>query len=80
MLSEGLRTRAVPGSHQAVARFAGVIPARDADLPSLQRFDTIRRNRNRSEYGQRVFGRAEVERDLAHARRIVAVAGERANR
>lgn len=77
MLAEGLRARAVPGSHQAVARFAETIAAGDTDLATLQRLDAMRRNRNRSEYGRRVFGRAEVERDLAHARRMVAIASRR---
>ena len=77
MLAEGLRTRAVPDSHRAVARFAESIGGDEREALSLGRLDAMRRNRNRSEYGTRVFGSAEVTADLEYARRIVEIARRR---
>lgn len=77
MLSEGLRTRAVPGSHRAVAGFARRVdrsaPARD----HLRRLDAMRRNRNRAEYGAASIGSQVVTDDLRHAEAIVEIARAR---
>ena len=77
MLVEGLRVRSVPGAHRAVAQYAERLEAGAEELRHLRRFDAIRRNRNRSEYGTRIFGAAEVASDLDHATRIVEFVGRR---
>jgi len=77
MLVEGLRVRSVLGAHRAVAQYAERLEAGAEELRHLRRFDAIRRNRNRSEYGTRIFGAAEVASDLDHATRIVEFVGGR---
>ena len=73
MLIDGLRVRARPGSHLAVARYALSLERSPEDGPHLARLDEMRRNRNRSQYGNRVFGIQEVTADLDHAREIVSI-------
>jgi len=59
LLMTGHRVRSRPGSHQALAQYAKVL-ARETGEPALEQFDRLRRERNRSEYGSRSFGKAEV--------------------
>lgn len=69
MIASGLRTRAVPGSHQAVARYAVHLD----NNPSLVDLDVLRRNRHNAEYGTKVVGRQEVAHALEVATAIIAV-------
>ena len=69
LLMSGHRVLSRPGSHQALAQFAESI-AIQVDEPALGRVDRLRRNRNRSEYGSRTFGRAEVVEAIDTARVI----------
>lgn len=71
LLMSGHRVLSRPGSHQALARHAESI-AIQVDEPALNRFDRLRRNRNRSEYGSRTFGKAEVAEAIDTARAIRA--------
>jgi len=80
MLSEGLRARAMPGSHRAVAEFARRIDATSSARKHLRRFDAMRRNRNRIEYGTATIGSQVVADDLQHAREIVVIARQRVDR
>ncbi len=73
MLVHGLRVRSVPGAHRSIALYAESLAS---DSRDLARLDAMRRNRNRSEYGHRVFGRQEVAADLEHAQAIVALIHE----
>jgi hypothetical protein len=77
MLTEGLRARAVPGSHRAVAEYAVRSGNRKQDRAHLERFDDIRRNRNRVEYGNATIGSQVVDNDLEHAAAIVEIAAAR---
>ncbi len=72
LLMSGHRVLSRPGSHQALAQYAGVL-ATQVDEPALNRFDRLRRNRNRSEYGSRPFGKAELTEDIDTAKAIRAV-------
>jgi hypothetical protein len=71
LLMSGHRVLSRPGSHQALAQYAESI-AIQADEPALTRFDRLRRNRNRSEYGSRTFGEAEVAEAIDTAKAIRA--------
>ncbi|HUP16453.1 MAG TPA: HEPN domain-containing protein [Acidimicrobiia bacterium] len=71
LLMSGHRVLSRPGSHQALAQYAESI-AIQVDEPALNRFDRLRRNRNRSEYGSRTFGKAEVAEAIDTARAIRA--------
>lgn len=71
LLMSGHRVLSRPGSHQALAQYAESI-ATQVDEPALNRFDRLRRNRNRSEYGSRTFGQAEVAEAIDTARAIRA--------
>ena len=71
LLMSGHRVLSRPGSHQALAQFAESL-TKQVDEPALKRFDRLRRNRNRSEYGSRSFGKAEVEEAIDTARAIRA--------
>lgn len=71
LLMSGHRVLSRPGSHQALAQYAESI-AIQADEPALTRFDRLRRNRNRSEYGSRTFGKAEVAEAIDTAKAIRA--------
>jgi len=71
LLMSGHRILSRPGSHQALAQYAESI-AIQVDEPALNRFDRLRRNRNRSEYGSRTFGKAEVAEAIDTANAIRA--------
>ena len=71
LLMSGYRVLSRPGSHQALAQYAESIAIR-VDEPALSRFDRLRRNRNRSEYGSRTFGKAEVAEAIDTAKAIRA--------
>ena len=71
LLMSGHRVLSLPGSHQALAQYADAL-AMQVDEPALSRLDRLRRNRNRSEYGSRSFGKAEVEEAIETARAIHA--------
>lgn len=71
LLMTGHRILGRPGSHQALVRYAGYL-ATDADEQALTRLDRLRRNRNRSEYGSRTFGKAEVSEAIDTAQAIRA--------
>lgn len=71
LLATGHRVRSRPGAHQALAQFAAQL-ALETSEPALQRLERLRRNRNRSEYGSRSFGEAEVNEAIATAEAIRA--------
>lgn len=71
LLMTGNRVRSRPGAHQALAQFANNLATETAE-PALRRFDRLRRNRNRSEYGSKSFGKAEVEEAINTAEAIRA--------
>jgi len=60
LLISGHRVLSRPGSHQALARYAESLTAQTGEQ-ALSRFDRLRRNRSRSDYGSRTFGKAEVK-------------------
>jgi hypothetical protein len=66
-----LSTAGTHASHQALVQYAESI-AIQADEPALNRFDRLRRNRNRCEYGSRTFGKAEVAEAIDTATAIRA--------
>jgi HEPN domain-containing protein len=70
LLMTGHRVRSRPGSHQALAQYATVL-ARETGEPAVEQFDRLRRERNRSEYGSRTFGTAEVNEAIRSARAIL---------
>ena len=72
LLGTGHRVTSRPGSHQALSRFAKTL-AQDTGEPALEHLDRLRRNRNRSEYGTRTFGAAEVAEAIQIAGAIVEV-------
>ena len=69
LLMIGHRVRSRPGSHQALAQFASDL-AGQTNEPALARFDRLRRNRNRSEYGSKSFGQAELRDAIDTAKAI----------
>jgi hypothetical protein len=71
LLMSGHRVLSRPGSHQAIAQYAKSLAAETGE-PALNRFDRLRRNRNRSEYGSRTFGKAEVSEAIDTVRAIRA--------
>jgi HEPN domain-containing protein len=71
LLMTGHRVRSRPGSHQALAQHANSLAAQTGE-GALTRFDRLRRNRNRSEYGSKAFGKAEVSEAIETARAIRA--------
>ena len=71
LLTTGHRVRSRPGSHQALAQFAKGLAGKTKE-PALERFDRLRRNRNRSEYGFKSFGQAEVTEAIDTAKAIHA--------
>jgi hypothetical protein len=76
MLAAGFRVTVRPRAHEAVALYA-VDALSSARAPkSIEYFDRMRRKRNRTEYGVRTFGAAEIARDLEHARAIVVAVDE----
>jgi HEPN domain-containing protein len=76
LLMTGHRVTSRPGSHQALALFAKTL-AEDADEPALAQLDRLRRNRNRSEYGSRTFGAAEVKEAIQNASATVDASSKR---
>jgi len=70
LLMTGHRVRSRPGSHQALAQFAKVL-GQSTTEPALTQFDRLRRERNRSEYGTRTFGKSEVNQAIKTARVIL---------
>lgn len=71
LLMSGHRVLSRPGSHQALVQYAESM-AVQSEEPALTRFDRLRRNRNRSEYGSRTFGKAEVTEAIDTAEAIRA--------
>lgn len=71
LLMTGHRVLSRPGSHQALAQYADSLAAQTGE-PALKRFDRLRRSRNRSEYGPRTFGKAEVAEAIDTAQAIRA--------
>ncbi len=71
LLTAGFRVLSRPGSHQALARYADSLVARTGET-ALKRLDRMRRNRNRSEYSSRTFGKAEVSEAIDTANSIRA--------
>lgn len=77
MLMSGYRvTKSRLGGHEATARYAALALGSGSHGESARRFDRMRRNRNRSEYGAWQIGRSTVEADLVHARAIVEAVDE----
>ena len=72
LLMAGYRVLSRPGAHQALARYADSL-ANQTREKAFSRFDRLRRNRNRSEYGSKTFGKAEVAEAIDTARSIRAV-------
>ena len=70
LLMTGHRVRSRPGSHQALTQFAKVLGQQTSE-PALGQFDRLRRERNRSEYGSRTFGKAEVNEAIKAAEAIL---------
>jgi HEPN domain-containing protein len=70
LLMTGHRVRGRPGSHQALAQYAEVL-GRETGEPAFKQFDRLRRERNRSEYGARSFGKAEVNEAIKTAEAIL---------
>jgi hypothetical protein len=69
LLSTGHRVRSRPDAHQALGQYAKSL-AEPTGEPALARFDRLRRNRNRSEYGSKSFGEAEVQEAIVTAQAI----------
>lgn len=69
-LATGLRVRAVLGAHEAVGIYA--VERVDDPTGSVREFQRMRKRRNKSEYGDVVFGDADVRADLGHATTVVA--------
>lgn len=65
------RVRSRPGAHQALAQYSHHLASQTGE-PALERFDRLRRNRNRSEYGSRSFSKAEVKEAIGTAQAILA--------
>jgi hypothetical protein len=77
MLMSGYRvSKSRLGAHEATARYAASVLGSGPHAESARRFDRMRRNRNRSEYGAWQIGRSTSEADLVHARAIVDAVGE----
>ena len=74
MLANGLRPANRPGAHDATGCYGALMLASPG--AAVRRFDAMRRNRNRSEYGVMLFERSLIERDLVYAERIVAAVEE----
>lgn len=71
LLMSGHRVLSRPGAHRALAEYADWLATKTGEQ-ALTRFDRLRRNRNRSEYGSRTFGRAEVVEAIDTAQAIRA--------
>ncbi len=75
LLKTGHRVKSRPGAHQALAQYAKSL-SEPTDEPALARFDRLRRNRNRSEYGSRSFGKAEIQEAIETAQAIQKTCSE----
>lgn len=73
LLTHGYRARAVPGSHAGIAEALESMAHNDDERRMLSCLDQLRRDRNRSEYGIRVFGGREIKVAPDNAARIVDV-------
>ena len=71
LIMTGHRVLGRPGAHQALAQYASHLAAQTHEQ-AFNRLDRIRRNRNRSEYGSRTFGEAEVSEAIVVAQAICA--------
>ena len=71
LLTSGHRVLNRPGAHQALAQYANTLATQTGE-DALRRFDRLRRNRNRSEYGSKTFGEAEVKEAIDTANAIRA--------
>lgn len=71
MLASGYRATNAPGAHRTVVLYAESELADEAP-EHVDHLDRMRRTRNRSEYGVRVFGEAEIRNDLEHASGVVS--------
>jgi uncharacterized protein (UPF0332 family) len=71
LLATGHRVRNRSGAHQALAQYATHLGQQTGET-AIQRLDRLRRNRNRSEYGSRTFGEAEVREAIDTAEAIRA--------
>ena len=76
LLMDGYRVLSRPGAHRALAQYANSLAAQTGEQ-ALTRLDRLRRNRNRSEYGSRTFGKAEVANAIATAGAIRAACANR---
>jgi hypothetical protein len=76
LIRDRLRTTVRPRAHEAVGLYALDALSSSDRLASIEYFDRMRRKRNRTEYGVRTFGAAEIERDHRHSAAIVAAVGE----
>lgn len=76
MRVHGIRARSGGGQHERIGRYALAAFDRPDVMGHLERYDTLRRLRNRSQYDGLAVEPEEVEELLVHARAIVAaVAG-----
>jgi len=72
MLSSGYRvSKSRLGAYEAMARYAVAALGSGRRGEAARRFDRMRRNRNRSEYGVWQVGRSTLGSDLGHAQAIV---------
>ena len=77
MLMSGYRvSKSRLGAHEATARYASSAFGSGPHGESARRFDRMRRNRNRSEYGAWQIGHSTLKADLVHAREIVEAVDE----
>lgn len=73
LLVNGLRAKAVPGSHRSVIDAAAILVVADQPSRRIEQLDRMRRDRNRSEYGSRSFGPTEVKLAIHHARETIDI-------
>lgn len=76
LLMDGHRVLSRRGAHQAIAEYSDWLAAETGEQ-ALTRFDRMRRDRNRSEYGSRAFGKAEVVEAIDSAEAIRAACAKR---
>jgi YD repeat-containing protein len=69
MQRDGVRVRRGVGSHAITASFARAVISDELG----KRFDAMRRQRNRSEYGRAFFSADAVEHAIAVARELIAI-------
>lgn len=76
LLMDGYRVLSRPGAHRALTQYAESLASQTGEN-ALTRVDRLRRNRNRSEYGSRTFGKAEVAEAIDSAEAIRAACANR---